>query len=160
MINITKFTKQLMPSAFGGSKIFTAYIGVLLFPVEYILDKFQALSDTVEYRFSKNAQVCYLESLLNDTFDSTQRRIYISDPPSSNLLVAYHRQDADKRIIVSTASNFDNYQVTLFPTEDDNLGSNTFTVNCPSLLNIEEKRLNMLVSQYKLAGKICKINYF
>jgi|LSQX01.2.fsa_nt_gb hypothetical protein len=160
MINITKFAHQLIPSVLQGSEILQAYIRVLLFPVSYLLSEFQNLSSTVEYQFSKNAQVCYLESLLNDTFDTSHRRIYISDPPSNNLLVAYRHQDVSKRIIVSSASNFDSYKILLSPLGVDNMSSNSFTVNCPSSLSVEEKRLSVLVSQYKLAGKICKINYF
>ena len=33
----------------------------------------------VEYRLKHNSQVCYLRKLLNDKFDSNQRRITIED---------------------------------------------------------------------------------
>ncbi len=57
-----------------------AWVKVLVSPVLYLSGLFSANRDEKLYELAHNGQVCYLEAVLNDVFDSVGRGIYIEDP--------------------------------------------------------------------------------
>lgn len=160
MINIAQFIRQLLPSALYEANLVKSYLRVVLFPVDYLSNVFSQFKDNVSYKLSKNSQICYLESVLNDALDNTQRRIYITDAESIDMLIAYDYHNIEKRIIVSDIANFEDYTVITYPSAiiGDNL--NKFIVNCPSSLALSEPKLRALTNLYKLAGKLFYIIYF
>jgi hypothetical protein len=67
-----------------------AWLGALVSPVrDFVSVAFQAFRNANLYTLSHDGQVCYLQAALNDTFDSTLRRIYISDPTYDDALFIY-----------------------------------------------------------------------
>jgi hypothetical protein len=56
-----------------------AWLKAVIAPVKYIYGLFMANRVNNLYYLAHNSQVCYMEAALNDTFDNTLRRIYITD---------------------------------------------------------------------------------
>lgn len=54
-------------------------------PIMQLYNDFTRFREEINYRLAINSQVCYMEKILNDTFDNEQRRIYISDVPLNGL---------------------------------------------------------------------------
>lgn len=160
MIDIVKYIRQLLPSAFNQNAVMQAYLRVILSPMDYISALFSSFKNSTSYKLSKNAQICYLESLLNDALDNTERRIFITDAESIDMLIAYDYQNVEKRIIVADIANFEDYKVITYPTAiiGDNL--HKFIVNCPTSIATNEPQLRALTNLYKFAGKQYFIVYF
>lgn len=160
MIDIVKYIRQLLPSAFNKNAIMQAYLRVILSPIDYISALFSSFKNSTSYKLSKNAQICYLESLLNDALDNTERRIFITDANSIDMLIAYEHPDAERRIIVSDSSQFSDYTVITYPNFviGDNL--HIFIVNVPFECVSKEPQLRALTNLYKFAGKQYFIVYF
>ncbi len=57
--------------------------------IEGVYDKFMSLRADANYYLVHNSQVCYMEAVLNDTFDNTLRRIYITDGPFVDPIYTY-----------------------------------------------------------------------
>ena len=68
-----------------------AFLVGLVSPVAYVQGLLQAFRTQTLYVLSHGPQVCHIQGALNDVFDNTERRIYISDGP--NNLPNYWYQD-------------------------------------------------------------------
>lgn len=160
MINIAQFIRQLLPSTFHESNLIKSYLRVILSPIDFLSNVFLQFKDNVSYKLSKNSQICYLESVLNDALDNSQRRIFITDANSIDMLISYEYPDIERRIIVSDSSQFADYTVITYPNFviGDNL--HKFIVNVPIECVSKEPQLRALTNLYKLAGKQYFIVYF
>lgn len=160
MINIAQFIRQLLPSTFHESNLIKSYLRVILSPIDFLSNVFLQFKDNVSYKLSKNSQICYLESVLNDALDSTVRRIFITDANSIDMLISYEYPDIERRIIVSDSSQFADYTVITYPNSviGDNL--HKFIVNVPIECVSKEPQLRALTNLYKFAGKQYFIVYF
>lgn len=162
MINIINYIKQLVPSSLVATNS-TSYLRVILSPVDYVCSLFQQFKNQVVYKLSKNSQICYFESLLNNQFDNTERRIFITDAESIDMLIAYEYLDIPKHIIVcENIVDFADYQVIAYKNEiiGDNL--HKFIINVPNETPVvlREDELRAFVNRYRLAGKLFYIIYF
>lgn len=162
MINVLNFINQLLPSALK-IEVVVKYLKVILSPVDYIVSKFQAHKNNISYKLAHNSQICYLEKLLNDSFDNTERRIYITDAESVDMLIAYEYQDVQKRIIAcEDSSEFANYEVIAYQSQIIGNNLNKFIINVPNESQIisREAELRALTNRFRFAGKLFYIIYF
>lgn len=163
MINIAQFIRQLLPSTFHESNLIKSYLRVILSPIDFLSNVFLQFKDNVSYKLSKNSQICYLESVLNDALDNSQRRIFITDAESVDMLIAYEYQDVQKRIIVcEDSSEFANYEVIAYQSHIVGNNLNKFIINVPneSQIILREAELRALTNRFRFAGKLFYIIYF
>lgn len=110
-----------------------------------VLQKF--IGDT-DYRLAHNSQVCYLRAVLNDAFDTAQRRILIED--FDGLQRIYLWPEIDRRDIDITTAIY------LWPDSMYADSGIDFTIKVPYAVNISGALLDYfksLVNKYKLPGK-------
>ena len=77
-INWNRIVKENLP-VFFHTVFRLSWIYALIKPFKQIYDEFTALRAEYILKVAYNGQTNYLEKLLNDTFDATLRRIYITD---------------------------------------------------------------------------------
>lgn len=120
-------------------------------PVVLLYQDFLKYRKAKLYQLMITPQKCWLERLLNDRYDFTQRRIYIDDgvdhPPT------YIYQDAElKPLYLGT-------KIIYTGGESGDL-KDDFIVFVPMDLIFEEQEMMSLVKAYKLAGTKFKIQRF
>ncbi|MCT4647556.1 MAG: hypothetical protein N4A74_21390 [Carboxylicivirga sp.] len=137
---------RVMRTAFN-----VAWLKELVRPVVSLYNEFTNKRADDLYRLNHNGQVCYLEAVLNDAFDISLRRIYISDAggevvtlinrdTDGNALIINRDSDVNPLIIHNDSAYFG--------------GSYDFIVNIPyQFSEADMYRLKALVDYYKLAGK-------
>jgi hypothetical protein len=69
--------------------IIVGYLNALITPIKIVHGEFIAKRTNTLYMVSLNGQVCYMEKALNNGFDNTERRIYITDGNRYNRLYMY-----------------------------------------------------------------------
>lgn len=78
LLDIPKLIRELLPIALRQLRQFD-WLRSLLKGVEYVLNKLNQLREKSLYEISITAQVIMIERVLNDRFDPSLRRIYITD---------------------------------------------------------------------------------
>lgn len=109
------------------------------------------------YKLVITPQVCYLEKLLNDRYDFTQRRIYIKDGNDKPPTYVY-RDDELKPLPLY--QDLENLPVYLYTDGESGDMSDDFVVWVPVSIDFEEAEMSSLVKAYKLAGTKFKIQRF
>lgn len=106
------------------------------------------------YQLSITPQVCYLEKMLNDRFDNTERRIYIDDGITYDPPYLYLDSE-EKPIWLYTSGE----PVLFIYTDGETVGtsSDDFVVYVPGVLSFNNDEMKALLNAYKLAGKRYKI---
>jgi hypothetical protein len=87
-INYDSLVTQLLPVRLR-QPIMTAWIRALINPVKWLYCMFTTNRNHNLYVLAHSGQVCYLEAVLNDTFDSVLRGIYITDGAFEDPLFLY-----------------------------------------------------------------------
>lgn len=112
----------------------------------------------VEYDLTITPQVCYLESMLNDHFDYSERRIRIVDGISYDAVLLSLDEEA-KPVMLPVDST--EGQPALLPLESEVAQfSSDFVIKVPEGIVFDEKRMSALVGKYKLASKVFTIKRF
>jgi len=135
-----------------------ALLNALAKPVVLIHQDFLRYRQAKIYQLLITPQKCYLERLLNDRYDFTQRRIYIKDgidkPPtfiyqSAELkpLYIYNRSEGKPKKYIYTAGESGDLK-------DD------FIVFVPMDISFESAEMVSLIKGFKLAGTKFKIQKF
>jgi len=94
-------------------------------------------------------QVWSLEKMLNDRFDMTQRRIFISETQRTRGNFYFRPTDL---------KNW--YHLNTFYIQERRLGfANDFIINCPLHLQAQHDRIRATVDKYRLINKQFSINY-
>lgn len=120
-------------------------------PVRQLYNLFTLFIAAKLYRLSHNSQVFSIRAVLNDAFDNTLRRIYITD--FNGLFRIYFWPETDRRDV-------DFSEVQFFWPDDMYSDSGTdFTIHLPIDLVFRMEYLTSLVDEYKLAGKQYNIVY-
>lgn len=103
--------------------------------------------DNVTYRLNHNSQVCYMQGVLNDYFDSEERRIVVVDFTEYGSLFFWVDTDTGHIVFMG-----DDEEAFLYP---DDVGID-FTVQIPADIVNDDysiSQVKALVNYYKLAGK-------
>ena len=129
-----------------------AFIDSSIAPIRTKYDEFLRLKTDAEYRINHNGQVCWLQKMLNDKFDSTLRRIRVKNVVPRQPLWVYYPAD-EKPIYIHTSTD---YPVYLYRTEDYYLEFD-FEVFIPFSLGGLKNQMNAQINYYKLGSKNHKI---
>lgn len=103
------------------------------------------------YRLHITPQVCYLEQLLNDRYDFTQRRIYITDGLDKPPVYVYQNSEL-KPVYLGT--------VIIYTGGESGDLKDDFIIYVPVDLVFENAEMRSLVNIYKLAGTKFKIQRY
>ena len=95
-IDFNRLILWLIPAFLRRAKLY-AWLQTLCSPVVNIYDEFIKERDANLYKLSHNSQVFSLEKVMNDKFDSQERRIYISDGFTKDRIYI-HRRIEDKPV--------------------------------------------------------------
>lgn len=123
-------------------------------PLEQLKDTYEQFYSDIEYELTWNGQVCMLEHLLNEKFDSINSGIFITDAVNIDKLHIFNLAENNEITIVSNESE------PTAPTYIHNkseVSEYHFIVNIPSSVTFNEEQLKYYVNKYKLAGKRWKI---
>jgi hypothetical protein len=133
---------------------FMALCKALQSPVHFLQGLFTVYSNLRRYDLSHNGQIIYLEKVLNDKLDATQRRIYIDDPQPSNITptVLYRKSEAQPTAILYRKSEA---QTTSILFRYSEVSSIDFVVFIPVSLGALSNQIiiKSLVNFYRVAGK-------
>ena len=151
--------KSLIAYLLGYHKLRTrkhiAWLVALFAPLQTIYTLFTGKRITNLYMLSITPQVCFLEKMLNDRYDNTERRIYINDAYRAYPTYIY-LPDEVKPLWVRTAA--ENAPVFIHTRSETEAGVTDFIVNVPSAVPINDLEMRALLNSYKLAGKRYQIN--
>ena len=156
-VNFSKLAVLLTP-IFWRKAIFMNFIYCFIEPIKVIHNEFKVFRKNSIYKIVHNGQVMILEKVLNDAFDNTLRRIYITDSLIKDPLYIYSTPEQKP---VYLGSEF-LYDFSVF----NDIGTD-FNVIFPislkpvtafDLLN-SENRIKALINYYKLASKRYKIQW-
>lgn len=133
-----------------------AWTRVLVSGVKNLYVQFLSFRTERLYYLSHNSQVCYMEAALNDMFDNTLRRIYISDGPYEDPVYLYlDSEEAPVYLAEESELPVGEYEApTYLPTdvETAELGYQ-FIVNYPDGLVFDVERMKALINRYRLPSK-------
>lgn len=138
----------------SGSKIH-AFLGLILSPIQRLLDMYDTHIAQKRYELSFNGQVMYLEHILNDRFDMTQRRIYITDkdPLDNAPAIIFNIADSTETAIIYNIGDAQAAQSLIAFTFADIENQYDFILNVPNALSSQNLRIRKTLDQYKEASK-------
>lgn len=127
-----------------------ALIQSLIAPLVDLYDQWVGYRAANLYRLAHNGQVCHLRKVLNDTFDSSDRRIQILDGNKFNREYIYTPPEKDPK-----------YLGTLYlrPSSDYADTGVDFIVLVPNGLQFNIDDMKAMVNYYRLAAKRYDIRY-
>lgn len=159
-VNYKKSVLLLLPVRLRLSTLFS-YVYTCVSPVAYLHVQFKAFMADTKYRLVHNGQHCHLRGLLNDAFDPTQRRIFLSDVAGTHepLLLFLRSENKAKRIYRRS----ENKEVILNRRGFGAVNGFDFVINIPNALSLtvdDITRLRALTDIYKLVSKRYQIIYY
>lgn len=128
-----------------------AWLESLTAPVVRLYRAFLAKRADTLYRLRHTTQVCYVEAVLNDAFDPTERRIRIADDP-----VPYDPIDLRLRAEAQPIPLYRRVEaqpVVLYTGTEILYGGYDFIVRIPTGLTYDGPRMTALIEYYRPAGK-------
>jgi hypothetical protein len=142
------------------SSILMYWVKALISPIDKLYGDFTRYRKDVLYRTSITPQVCYMEKVLNDTFDKTQRRITITDG-FEYIVTLIHLDEALKPLPTYLEGTGHDEDIPIIHDDSAYMDSGCdFNVNIPfSLSQTDEMRLKSIINTYKLPSKRYKILY-
>jgi len=144
-----------------------AWLKTLTAPVRWLQGVFNANRAANLYVLAHDGQVCYLEAVLNDTFDPIARGIFISDPVWIDPIYDYLAVE-DKLVYSDLASEVG---TSVIPAPDPLPGylaselftgslSGSFVVHVPSAVTFDSDRMRAVLNFYRLPTKSYTIVIF
>ena len=137
-----------------------AWLNVLVSPVVYLYNMFMAYKYNIDYTVAHTPQVCFIQAVLNDSFDTALRRISIIDGPDKEPLYVFETLESKPAPLYGTSES--KPIALLTDNEILNLGPD-FVVQVPTIVTTipgwNLNYLNALISQFALAGKTHVIAY-
>ncbi len=135
-----------------------AWLRVLASGVKYVYVLFMAYRTDTLYKLRHNSQVCYMEAVLNDAFDSVERRIYIDEGPEEDPIWLYLEEE-EKDVWLALVSELpvdpDDYAApTWLYTDMEMITTGAqFIVYYPEGLAFDLARMRALINYYRLPSK-------
>lgn len=149
--------KILVPKQLRQTKML-AWLNVLVSPVVFVYDLFMTHKYDMDYIVAHTPQVCYMQAVLNDAFDTALRRITIVDGPDKEPTYLFEPGEGKPVFMYQTSETKPVYLYT-----DDEIAAlgADFVVQVPTIVTTLPEwnvgYLNALVNQFMLAGKTYKI---
>jgi hypothetical protein len=129
----------------------------LLLPLQQLYTAFWKYRRATIYHLRITPQVCFLEKLLNDRYDFTQRRIYIDDGMDKNPLHIFIYEELKPKFVFKNNEAKPKY---IYTSGESGLFKDDFVVNVPAGLVYDENEMSSLLKVYKLAGSKFKIQVY
>jgi hypothetical protein len=161
VLDVIRDGNNIFHSVLRGGKM-AAWLRIIVYPIQFISDKFDAFALDKREELRYNGQVIYLEKLLNDRFDNNLRRITITDPTASvvPLPVVFRIEDDawfNSVVINNWGQSLASDTFLIFNYADVQTQFD-FVVNVPNALSPYTGVIDGLVKQYKEASKVFQIN--
>jgi hypothetical protein len=157
-VDFNRLLKWLVPPLLRSNLILN-WLKAIISPIYWVYNNFIQYKSDVDYRTAITPQVCYLEKVLNDTFDKVRRRITISDNPGKNI-VLIHMDDAALPVKIHQEGSGHDAVTLLIHDESSYVNLSDFIVRVPLTLQQSQRyRLQTILNTYKLASKRYKIIY-
>lgn len=148
-VNFCRLTQLLSPTFLRKEKM-RAWLCLLVSPIQELQNIWLSNRRDNLYNVQHNSQVCYLRKMLNDEFDSTQRRILIDDGLGVEAFYIYTEGENKPKYIRTEAENA---PVFLHPSSAYAGTGVDFYVLVPIGLEFNEIKMRALVDFYRLASK-------
>ena len=156
-VDYNKLSWQNIPVRLRQS-IHFAWLKCLVSPVVYLHGLFTANRANNLYVLSHNSQVCYIEALLNDTFDNTARGIFLSEIEYHDPVYIYKALE-NKPVYIDLTSEIGTTvilppdPVPLYTDAEVSFTAPCFIVNVPLTVSFDITRMRAIIDQYRLAGR-------
>ena len=161
-VDFTRVVRLVVPVRLRKA-VLIGWLEALTAPVRYVQGLFDANRAANVYLLEHNSQVCRMEAVLNDAFDETDRRIFISDLYRDRALYVALISEVGGTAytspvslgIGSEAGAYFGCPTYLYTIGESVYSGYDFIVNVPSglLSGIDLARLGALVERYKLPAK-------
>lgn len=152
-VNIFDLVVKLVPVKIRNPR-FSQWIGSLVAPIQSLNSYLVGLVSDIRYKLLFDGQVIYLEHVLNDTFDATNREIYIDDPGSYvdenyvfnhpfDSLILYNKVESQAPLYIYNAEEYNDLNV-------------DFVVFIPSTIVFNpsvEVQLRQIIDRYRHVGR-------
>lgn len=155
--NLDRFVTYMLPSFLRKGRQ-VAWLKVLLSPVDTLNNDLVQFNADTRYALNFTGQVISLERLLNDKFDNTLRRIFISDGNNTEVFLGRTGSNnlpiPEQTAYRTGAGAYTGENFTAFRTSQG--GSNQifdFQINVPVALVYSAGKLASYLTTYKRAGK-------
>lgn len=139
-------------------EFWVSWFYILLKGIETAHGWFLSSSNSWNYQVKYSSQQKVLSGLLNNIFDNSSRRIYVTtNSDSIKQAVLWDEADSGAEVIFSETETGS----TMVIWDENDLGNfNGFTVHVPASLSTNEARIKGYINNYKLAGTTYLIKYF
>lgn len=144
---------MLLPVRLRQSKII-AWLVVLTWPVQQLYTLFKTNRSANLYRLTITPQVVYLERLLNDRYDTAERRITITDAVYHDPIYIYTKAESKPKYLRKKSEAV---YMWMWQKMETALDPADFTISIPSNIQYQAPELRGIVDAYKLAGKTYSI---
>jgi hypothetical protein len=155
-IDHQKLIAWLVPARIRRTRLL-AFLKVMISGVVFLYQDFTRFRAAKLYQLKITPQVCYLETLLNDRYDSVQRRIYITDGIDKPPFYIYIHPELKPRSIFLSSEGKPRY---IYTAGESGLLQDDFIVMVPVDIAFEPAEMRSLVKAYKLGGTRFKIQTF
>lgn len=154
-INYDSLNFQLLPVRLRKQRML-AWVRCLTVPIRWLHNLFMSNREINQYFLAHNGQVCHLEKVLNDAFDSVSREIVITDGEYEDPVFTFLATEI-KPVLLALESEvgLTAYEApTILYTEaETSLLGNAFIVKVPSSVLFDENRMRAHIDRYRLAGR-------
>lgn len=152
-IEYNKIKSWLVPGRIFRGRLL-AYLSIVISTVVFLYQDVLRFRKRKLYELMITPQVCYLERLLNDRFDFTQRRIRIVDGIDKPPFYIYQQAELKPKYIKQTTENAPRI---IYTSGESAALQDDFIIKVPGAIVFEEAEMRSLVKAYKLAGIKFKI---
>lgn len=146
--NVYNYFLRLVPW-FLRKPIFCAFLKVIASGVQYVVDALATLQEETEYFLQFNAQVCYLEQVLNETFPDGGGEIYIE---TLFLTPLFFYNKIEERPPVYLYNKVEDETPVYLRNQGENYGLGQFIVWIPASLAGQELQIAAIVDAYNMVG--------
>lgn len=139
------------------NKFMQTLLNSLTKPLSIMYNIFKINRNGNIYRLSITPQVCYLEKMLNDRYDSVLRRIFITDGILRTQKYIYTKDEQRDLYIYTSNEVSKNF---IYTSAEDGYYDGSFIVNVSAGISFNEPEMRSLIDTYKLAGRSFKIKIY
>jgi hypothetical protein len=155
-INWNNLAAWLIPKPMRKA-VFIILVKTCLYPLVAVHNLFLSFRKSKIYQLTITPQVCYLERLLNDRYDFTERRIYIDDAVWHLPWFVYEEAENKPQWLYKASENKPTW---LYMDGEAGVALNDFVVFAPADLSFDPNEMRSLIDGYKLFGTKYTIQLF
>ena len=155
-IDFNRLATWLVPK-FRRKEKLMAFVRLLATPFIYTYNDFLTFKKAKLYQLKITPQKCYLERLLNDRYDFTQRRIYIENGKDKPPFYIFRRDEQKPKYIRRRSENLPKH---IYTRGESGILQDDFVVFVPMDIVFAMAEMGSLISVYALAGIKFKIQRF